>query len=148
MVTRNWTLNLGARYEYYPLMTRGDGRGIERWDPATNLVTIGGVGNVPTDNGMSVSKKLLAPRVGFAWRLGSNTVLRAGYGIAYNPMVLSRPLRGLYPSTIAASWVAPTQFGYFGTLSRGIPDVPTPDISSGTIPLPPTVNMGPRSPYG
>ena len=147
-VTRNFTLNLGARYEYYPLMTRGDGRGIERWDPVTNLVTIGGVGNVPTDNGMSVSKKLIAPRVGFAWRLGSNTVLRAGYGIAYNPMVLSRPLRGLYPSTIAASWVAPTQFGYFGTLSRGIPDVPTPDISSGTIPLPPTVNMGPRSPYG
>jgi outer membrane receptor protein involved in Fe transport len=68
-VNRNFTLNLGARYEYYPLMTRGDGRGIERWDPATNLVTIGGVGNVPKNNGMTTSKKLFAPRVGFAWRL-------------------------------------------------------------------------------
>jgi hypothetical protein len=147
-VTRNFTLNLGARYEYYPLMNRGDGRGIERWDPATNLVTLGGVGNIPQSNGMSTSKKLIAPRLGLAWRLNDKTVLRSGYGMTFNPMVLSRPLRGLYPSTIAANWVAPTQFGYFGTLTDGIPDVPTPDISSGILELPPTVNMGPRSPWG
>jgi hypothetical protein len=146
-VTRSFTLNLGLRYEYYPLMTRGDGRGIERWDPSTNLVYIGGVGNVPTANGMSVSKKLFAPRLGFAWRFGDKTVLRSGYGITYNPMVISRPLRGLYPATIASNWVAPTQFGYYGTLTNGIPDVATPDISSGVISLPATVNMGPRSPY-
>jgi hypothetical protein len=146
-VTRSFTLNLGLRWEYYPLMTRGDGRGIERWDPATNLVTLGGVGDIPTANGMSTSKKLFAPRLGFAWRLGSNTVVRSGYGITFNPMVLSRPLRGLYPATIAANWVPTTQFGYFSTLDKGVPPVPTPDISSGVIPLPPTVNMGPRSPY-
>lgn len=147
-VNRRLTLNLGARYEYYPLVTRGDGRGVERWDPATNLVTIGGVGKIPTNNGITTSKKLIAPRVGFAFRLNDNTVIRSGYGITFNPMVLSRPLRGLYPATIAANWVAPTQYGYFGTLTSGIPDVPTPDISSGVIPLPATVNMGPRSPWG
>ncbi|MBI4908541.1 MAG: TonB-dependent receptor [Acidobacteria bacterium] len=147
-INRKLTLNVGVRYEYYPLMNRGDGRGIERWNPATNIVTIGGVGNVPVDNGMSVSKKLFSPRLGLAWRLNENTVMRAGYSISYNPMVISRPLRGLYPATIASNWVAPTQFGYYGTLTQGIPDVPTPDISSGSIPLPSTVNMGPRSPYG
>ncbi len=146
--TRNLTLNLGLRYEYYPLMTRADDRGLERWDPATNLVTIGGAGNVPRSNGLSTSKKLFAPRFGFAWRLNENTVLRSGYGITYNPMVLSRPLRGLYPSTIAASWVAPSTYSYYGFLADGIPDVPTPDISSGTVELPSTVNMGPRSPWG
>lgn len=147
-VNRKLTLNVGVRYEYYPLMDRGDGRGIERWDPATNIVTIGGVGNVPKANGMSVSKKLFSPRLGLAWRLNDHTVMRAGYSISYNPMVVSRPLRGLYPSTIAANWVAPTQFGYFGTLSQGVPDVPTPDISTGSVLLPSTVNMGPRSPWG
>ncbi|MFN0105079.1 MAG: TonB-dependent receptor domain-containing protein, partial [Bryobacteraceae bacterium] len=147
-LNRKLTLNLGVRYEYYPLMNRGDGRGIERWDPATNIVTIGGVGNIPMDNGMSVSKKLFAPRLGFAWRLDDRSVIRAGYSVSYNPMVISRPLRGLYPATIAANWVAPTQFGYFGTLTQGIPDVPTPDISSGSVTLPSTVNMGPRSPWG
>ena len=147
-VNRKLTLNLGVRYEYYPLMDRGDGRGIERWDPATNLVTIGGVGNVPKANGMTVSKKLFAPRLGFAYRMDDKTVIRAGYSVSYNPMVVSRPLRGLYPATIASNWVAPTQFGYFGTLSNGIPDVPTPNIASGSVTLPSTVNMGPRSPWG
>lgn len=147
-VSRKLTLNLGLRYEYYPLMNRGEGRGVERWDPATNLVTIGGVGNVPTNNGITTSKKLFAPRVGMAWRLNDNTVMRTGYSVGYNPMVVSRPLRGLYPATIAASWVEPSQYSYFGSLSNGIPDVPTPDISSGTVTLPPTVNMGPRSPWG
>ena len=45
-ISRSFTLNLGLRYEYYPLMTRDEGRGLERWDPTTNIVTIGGVGNV------------------------------------------------------------------------------------------------------
>ena len=146
-VTRAFTLNIGVRYEYYPLIDRGDGRGIERWDPATNLVYLGGVGNVPKNNGITVSKKLFAPRLGFAWRLGEKTVVRAGYGMTFNPMVLSRPLKGLYPAAVSSSWVAPTQFGYFGTLTQGIPDVSAPDISSGIITLPATVNMAPRSPY-
>ena len=147
-VTRKLTLNLGLRWELYPLLTRGDGRGLERWDPSTNLVTLGGVGNVPQDNGYSVSKKLFAPRIGLAYRLNDATVIRAGYSVSYNPMALSRPLRGLYPATVAATWAAPTQFGFFGLLSQGLPEVPTPDISTGTITLPPTVNMGPRSPWG
>ena len=147
-VNRKLTMNLGVRWEYYPLMTRGNGRGVERWDPSTNLVTIGGVGDVPTNNGITTSKRLFSPRIGFAYRLDDKTVIRAGYSVSYNPMVVSRPLRGLYPATIAATWVAPTQFGFFSNLSQGIPEVPTPDISSGRVALPATVNMGPRSPWG
>lgn len=146
-VNRQLTLNLGVRYEYYPLMNRGD-RGLERWDPATNLVTLGGLGNVPSDNGYTVSKKLVAPRVGFAYRLNEKAVIRGGYGITYDPLPFSRPLRGLYPATITANFVAPTQYGYFNSLSQGIPTVPLPDISSGVLPLPATVDMGPRSPWG
>jgi outer membrane receptor protein involved in Fe transport len=59
-VSRRLTLNLGLRYEYFPLINRGD-RGIERWDPDTNLVTLGGIGNVPRNNGITVSKRLFAP---------------------------------------------------------------------------------------
>ncbi len=148
-VSRRFTLNLGLRYEYYPLITRGD-RGVERWDPNTNLVTLGGVGGIPKNNGITTSKKLFAPRVGFAFRLNEKTVLRSGYGITYDPLPFSRPLRGLYPSTITASFVPATVTGYeyYGKLADGIPPVPTPDISKGVIPLPPTVDMGPRSPWG
>ena len=147
-LSRRFTLNLGLRYEYYPMMTRGD-RGVERWDPATNLVTIGGLGGVPKSNGLTSSKKLFAPRVGFAFRLNEKTVIRSGYGITYDPLPFSRPLRGLYPSTITASWVPVSVSGYeyYGNLADGIPPVPTPDINKGSIALPPTIDMGPRSPW-
>ncbi len=153
--TRNLTFTLGLRYEYYPLLNRDD-RGLERWNPYTNIVTLGGIGNVPRENGIRVSKRLFAPRVGLAYRLGNQWVMRAGYGITYDPLPFSRPLRGLYPATLTGSWGSGTEgaafrdttFGWFNTLTQGIPDVPTPDISSGVLTLPLNVDMGPRSPWG
>lgn len=146
-VTRRLTLNLGARWEYYPLITRRD-RGIERWDPATNLVYLGGIGGNPNNVGITTSKKLVAPRVGFAYRLDENTVIRSGYGITFDPLPFSRPLRGLYPATITASWVSSGPYAWVDTIDKGIPAVPLPDISKGVLELPPTVDMGPRSPWG
>jgi hypothetical protein len=153
--TRKLTLNLGLRYEYFPLINRGD-RGIERWDPWTNTVFVGGMGDVPRNVGISVSKTLFAPRVGFAYRLNDDWVVRSGYGITFNAVPFSRPLRGLYPATITANWGAgdaaaafrDSSYGWFNIVNQGIPDVPTPDISSGTLKLPNNLEMGPASPWG
>ena len=146
-VGRRLTINAGLRYELYPLIHRGD-RGIERWDPATNIVYFGGLGNTPRDAGVKVSKKLFAPRLGIAYRFTEDWVFRAGYGISIDPLGLGRPLRGLYPATLTGRWNAPvTTFGWFNTVDQGIPDIPTPDVSQGFGILPPNVDMGPRSPY-
>ena len=146
--TRNMTVSLGLRYEYYPLMNRGD-RGIERWDPATNIVYFGGLGSTPREVGIQVSKRLFAPRIGLAYRVGDNWVMRAGYGITYDPLPFGRPLRGLYPATITGGWnPTVTTYGWFNTVDQGIPDIVTPDVSKGQATLPVNLDMGPRSPWG
>ncbi len=150
-VSKSLTVSLGLRYELYPLMTRCCGKGIERYDPTTNDVYMGGRGNVPEDAGISVSHKLFAPRVGLAYRLGEKTVIRTGYGLNYDPLAYSRPLRGFYPLTINNNYVAPNGFapatltgGAVSSFTNGIPPVVGPDLSTGIVPLDPTASE--RSP--
>jgi hypothetical protein len=163
------TLDLGLRYEYYPLMTRAD-RGIERIAGADDLnstralaqntgaltpdetgalrptVLLGGKGDVPKDLGITVSKTLFAPRLGAVYRLNDNNVFRAGYGVTFNPLPFSRPLRGFFPLTLASQINADEPFGWATTLEQGIPDVVGPDLSSGRLPLPNSYLM--RTPAG
>ena len=125
-VNTRLTLDLGLRYEYYPLMTRAD-RGIERIEGANDLtstrqltslnVLLGGLGGVPTNMGIKVSKTLFAPRLGAVYRIRDETVFRAGYGITYNPLPFSRPLRGFYPLTLAADFTATDPYGFATTLA-------------------------------
>jgi len=137
-VTNKLTLNLGLRYEYYPLMTRNGAFQFDRYDFTTNQVLLGGIGGNPEHLGVTTSKKLFAPRVGVAYRLNEDTVIRSGFGITVDPLPLARPLRGFYPLTVGAAFAGPDGFTPYGSLSTGIPIIccSNIDISSGTITLP------------
>src|SRR5437762_8316919 len=77
-VTSKLTLSLGLRWELYPTRTRSAGMGIESYDRTTNEVLVGGRGGIPQDAGVGYSKKLFAPRVGFAYQVDGSTVVRSG----------------------------------------------------------------------
>ena len=137
--TDKLTVDLGLRWEYYPIMTRAD-RGLERVDLQTLQVLVGGRGGNPENVGLSASKDNIAPRLGVVYRLNEQTVLRTGYGITYNALPWSRPLRGQYPAMIGATFQDPNNFQPFGSLATGIPFIPVPDIDSGRFPLPNSVS--------
>jgi hypothetical protein len=142
-VSSRLTLDLGLRWEYYPIMTRADGRGLERLDLDTLEVILGGRGGNPKNAGLEPGLDNFAPRAGAIFRLNEKTVLRSGYGITYNAMGWARPLRGdqEYPVTIFSNFNQPDQFGFFNRLDQGIPLIVGPDQSSGRVALPNSAGM-------
>jgi hypothetical protein len=138
---RKLTLILGLRYEYYPLFTRVNHVGIERYDPSTNNVLIGGQGGNPDNMGIDVSSRLFAPRFCFAYRLGSTGVIRGGYGISTDPTSTWSMMQRLYPVASGVQFLAPNTYSAVAPIQRGIPPVAGPSasaFSSGVISIPPT----------
>jgi hypothetical protein len=143
--TNKLTVNFGLRYENYPIMQRFDGVGLEVYDPATNTMTVGGLGGVPRNNGLSTSNALFSPRLGLAYRLDDKTVIRTGYGLNYDPLPWSRPLRGQYPLVVTFDFQPATSFIQFRTLEQGIPEVVGPDLNQQPFSVPVTADL--RTPY-
>jgi len=156
--TTNLTLDLGLRWELYPNRTRSGGLGIESYDPNTNEALIGGRGGIPQDNGVGYSKKLFAPRLGFAYQMTNSTVIRSGWGVTYHSHPWgAQALRGWYPLTVVASFSGVNPYQPVTTdpayVAAGIPNAPIgpnvgipsiccPDISPGRIPLPLVAETG------
>jgi len=141
------TLDLGVRWEYYPIMHRVD-RQIEMLDRQTLDVLIGGVGGNPQNMGLVAPKDGFTPRVGAIYRLDDKTVLRAGYGATLEARGMSaqEAFRGdfSYPLVLNASFPpAPgtSTFGWYGTINQGIPLLVGPNLSTGRMPLPNSYGM-------
>ena len=138
-VTNRMTVSFGTRYEYFPMPTR-DGRGLERYNPETNMMEIGGVGAVPTDIGVSMEKGLFAPRLGVTFRASPTTVLRGGFGITNDPYSLARPMRTNHPILLNLIVNAPNTFSWAGRTAEGVPPVPNADLGNGIITIPSNVS--------
>jgi hypothetical protein len=141
--TTKLTMDLGLRWELYPIMHRADGRGLDRLDLsnpdfAHQLdVIVAGRGGNPVSNGMKTGLNNLAPRLGGTYRIDDKTVFRSGYGITYNAQGWARAVRGDndYPITIASTFQNVESFAPYATLQQGIPKLVGPDLSSGRVPL-------------
>ena len=157
-VTPSLTVDLGLRWELYPNRWRSGGMGIESYDPKTNEALIGGKGGVPQDNGVGYSKKLFAPRLGFAYQVTNSTVIRSGWGVTYHSHPWgAQALRGWYPLTLVAVFSGVNGFQPVTTdpayVAAGVPNAPLgpnvgipsiccPDVNSGRVPLPAVAETG------
>jgi hypothetical protein len=122
--------------------------GFEILDLDTLEMVLGGLGGNPRNVGLGAPKDSFAPRVGGVYRLDSKTVVRAGYGLTYDAQGMSGELAFYgyrsYPLMLNASFDPPAaqaQFGWYGTLDQGIPQLVDPNISTGRLPLPNVVGI-------
>lgn len=136
-VTRKLTFNFGTRFEIYPVGRR-DHHGPERYDPDTDKVYVGGLGDIPSDAGIDTGKGQFAPRLGIAYRVTDRTVVRTGYGISVDPMHFKQ-LRNAYPAVISQQLTGASSFEQAGTLRTGLPPIVGPDPRAAIIDLPPSV---------
>lgn len=149
------TVQLGVRWEYYPMPTRQGSRGLERYDFAKNEMMLCGVGNIPTDCGTKVSMTLFDPVVGLAYRVAPTFVVRAGYGLTNEPYNLADDLRTNYPvliplyisaesyqaaSALDAASLINTPVGQT-TIPVGIAIPPLPNLNQPEVPIPGDVNL-------
>jgi len=139
-VSRKLTFSFGTRWEYFPIPTRPD-RGLERYNLATNKVHVCGVGEVPKDCGVEMSKTMFAPRVGLAYRATESFVIRAGYGLTNDPWNLARPMRANHPLLASLTIDGPNPYTPVGLLRDGIPAVEEPDLGNGIVDIPGTVDV-------
>lgn len=138
--TSKLSASIGVRWDRFPMGTRKD-RGLERYDFDRNVMLICGAGRVPKDCGHEIAWTNFSPRVGLAYRATDTFVMRAGYGLNYDPYPLAfvRDLIGNYPSSLNLTVPAANSFQFASRLRDGIPSVPVPDVSSGEIPVPATI---------
>jgi outer membrane receptor protein involved in Fe transport len=136
-VSRKLTLSYGVRWDYFPVGTR-ESRGLERYNFDTNQMSICGVGGIPTDCGYHVSGKNFSPRLGMAYRPSDTLVIRAGYGINYDPYPLAfvRDMLTNYPEDLNLVVNTTNTLLPATQLRDGIPTIVAPDISKGTVPVP------------
>lgn len=137
-VSHKLTLSYGVRWEYFA-PPAGD---MQQYNATTNNMTIcGSSANPSADCGTSFSKRLFAPRLGIAYRPSEGFVVRAGFGISYDPFFIGQQILRIYPNQISYSVSGANSYQPVTTLSQGIPELAFPAIGNGVLPMPSGVSL-------
>ena len=76
------TLNLGVRYEYASPQWERDNI-LSNFDPATRTMVAAKNGSMKDRSTINPDRNNFGPRLGFAWTVAPQTVVRGGWGLSY-----------------------------------------------------------------
>jgi hypothetical protein len=136
-VSPKFTVEVGLRHElYFPYKPSVPG-GFSNYDPTTNTLVLAGLGNNPMNMGVKTQWTNFSPRLGLAYRFSDKTVIRAGYGISYTPVIAldNGGWAFNYPVEPFQTLNSSSSYRPAGSLATGFPALAVAPISSnGTIP--------------
>ena len=134
-VSRKMTVNYGVRWEHYPVPTQAS-KGINFYNPATNIVQECGVGGFPSDCGIKVSNRLFAPSFGIAYRPTNSLVVRGGFSLSPVQDNMASFFMLGYPDEVNGSYSGLNSYTAFGSISNGIPAIVPPALTKGATFVP------------
>lgn len=149
--TPKLTVNYGVRWDYFGPDTTPLKGGLSNFDVNTGNLLLANLGNVTNSSDVRAYHKAWSPRLGLAYKLTQNTVLRAGFGRSYFATNYSSTFQQLsieYP-------IAPTQSAPLANIyqpvfpiDQGVPPIPPLNLpSSGLLKAPPGVSIYYNPPY-
>jgi len=139
-VTSKLTLDLGARWEYWPASYPQFPAGFSNYNPGNNTLLLAGLGNVPMDLGVKNYPRNIYPRVGISYRLNDKTVIRTGFGMS---SFYRYTENWQYPVKQAQQVSAPNSYVAAGSMATGFP-APLPVV----IPSNGIITNAPNQSYG
>jgi len=150
-VTPKLTANYGLRWDYFgPDETDLKG-GLSNFDPKTGELLLANLGGVSKTANVQGYDKGFAPRLGLAYKLTDNTVVRTGLGRSYfatNYSSTFQQLSIVYPIAPTQSVLQPNIYQPIFPLDQGVPPTPPFDApSSGHLKAPPGVSIFYNPPY-
>ena len=148
-VTPKLTFNYGLRWEFYTpesVTTAGSGGLL---DLNNGDILIGGIGGINKAMNVAQNYKNFAPRLGIAYQVHPNTVVRAGFGTVYGQgwagNTFGNILTGSFPTQIQQTLGTGGNIGYAFNLTQGPPGYTFPAIpSNGLYPLPDGISQSAR----
>ena len=135
-VTPKLTLNLGLRYDYLGPSTTPFPGGSVNFDPDTGDLILAKLGAISSSSNVKANYHNFEPRIGFAYRVLSNTVVRGGFGRSY----FEEQYGGGVFGTLCCSYPVQTREdisqinAYFPVT---IPPETTPFVFNPNVPIPP-----------
>ncbi|MGC2400528.1 MAG: carboxypeptidase regulatory-like domain-containing protein [Acidobacteriaceae bacterium] len=124
------TVNAGIRWEYYGPPTPHFAGGFSNYNPTTNSLELAGIGVVPRNMGLQPDYTNFGPRLGLDYRISSNSVVRAGFGISTLPWNIDLFAYN-YPIEPSQSFSSLSSFGpaildnnSAATTAQGFPGLP------------------------
>jgi len=135
-LSRKLTLTGGLRWELYLPPTPSRAGGYSNYNPANNTLVVAGIGGNPDNLGRETYYYYFAPRAGLAYRLQENTVVRAGFGISYEPFP-NNSYAFNFPVRQANGFPQPNSFAPATTnMAKGFPPPTTATIPANGIVTP------------
>jgi len=135
-VSQKLTLNLGVRYDYLGPSTTHFPGGAVNFDPDTGDLILAKLGAISASSNVKPNYRNFEPRLGFAYRVLSNTVVRGGFGRSY----FEEQYGGGWAGTLCCSYPVQTREDvtqvnqYFPVT---IPPETTPFVFNSKVPIPP-----------